>query len=84
MRKRSGAGLTKMERSEAAEKINEQLDAKYADGAFAVIYTNLKIIPVRDRSMIRAAKDGKGVEIQSGRRWLYAFAYQVKFAREAR
>jgi len=61
--------------------INEQLDAAYDSGKFAVIVTNLKIIPVRDRSVIRAAKDGKGVYIRSGKKEVYAFAYQVKFAK---
>lgn len=63
--------------------ITEQLNANYAEGLFAVIVTQTKIIPVRNRDMIRAAKDGKGVEVQHGRKWLYAFAYQVKFAHNA-
>jgi hypothetical protein len=58
--------------------ITEQLDTEYAAGNFAVIVTQTKIIPVRHRAMIREAKGG--VEIQQGKRWNYAFAYQVKFA----
>jgi hypothetical protein len=58
--------------------ITEQLDTEYAKGSFAVVVTQTKIIPVRNRNMIREAKGG--VEIQHGKRWLYAFAYQVKFA----
>lgn len=64
-----------------AAKINAQLDAEYAAGKFAVIVTQIKLIPVRDRKMIRGAKGG--VEVQHGRRWLYAFVHQVKFARNA-
>jgi len=58
--------------------ITEQLDHEYAQGSFAVIITQTKLIPVRNRNMIREAKGG--VEVQHGKRWLYAFAYQVKFA----
>lgn len=61
--------------------INEQLDSAYNEGKFAVIVTNLRITPVHNRNMIRAAKDGRGVYVQHGKKWIYAFAYQVKFAR---
>lgn len=60
--------------------ITEQLNAKYTEGKFAVICTQYVLIPVRDRSMIRASKDGKGVYVKNGRKETYAFAYQVKFA----
>jgi hypothetical protein len=62
--------------------ITEQLDTKYAAGCFAVIVTHTRITPVRDRAAIRASKDGKGVEVRYGNKWLYAFAYQVKFAHD--
>lgn len=62
--------------------ITEQLNAAYAAGKFAVVCTNTRITPVRDRNAIRASKDGKGVEIRYGNKWLFAFAYQVKFATE--
>jgi hypothetical protein len=61
--------------------IAEQLNARYAQGLFAVICTNYKIIPIRDQSLIRASKDGKGVYFKSGKNEIYAYAYQVKFAR---
>jgi hypothetical protein len=61
--------------------ITEQLDANYAEGKFAVICTQRITMPVRNRSMIREAKGG--VEVKSGKKWIYAFAYQVKFARNA-
>lgn len=64
--------------------ITEQLDTAYASGKFAVIVTHLRITPVRDRNMIRAAKDGRGVYVQHGKKWIYAFAYQVKFASDQR
>lgn len=63
--------------------INEQLDKAYAEGKFAVICSHYKIIPIRDRSAIRASKDGKGVYFGYGKKQTYAFAYQVKFAKEA-
>ena len=31
--------------------------------------------------MIRASQDGKGVYIKAGKKEVYAFAYQVKFAK---
>jgi hypothetical protein len=61
--------------------ITEQLNTEYAAGKFAVVVTQTRIIPVRNRNMIREAKGG--VEVQHGKRWLYAFAYQVKFAKNA-
>lgn len=63
--------------------ITEQLNAKYAEGSFAVVCTVYRIIPVRDRSMIREAKDGKGVLIKQGKKEIYAFAYQIKFGKDA-
>lgn len=63
--------------------ITEQLNAKYAEGSFAVICTTYVLMPVRDRSMIREAKDGKGVYVQNGKKEIYAFAYQIKFAKDA-
>jgi hypothetical protein len=61
-----------------APSITAQLDAEYAAGNFAVVVTQTRIIPVRERRRIREAKGG--VEVQHGRKWLYAYAYQVKFA----
>jgi hypothetical protein len=61
--------------------ITEQLDKAYSEGKFAVIVTQYRIMPVRNRSMIRAAKGG--VRVQSGKKWIFAFAYQVKFARDS-
>jgi hypothetical protein len=63
--------------------ITDQLDAAYGAGKIAVIVTHTRITPVADRAGIRAAQDGKGVEIRYGRKWLYAFAYQVKFGHKA-
>lgn len=63
--------------------LTEQLNAKYEAGLFAVICTRRITMPVRDRSMIRASACGKGVEVQNGRKWVFAFAYDVKFARNA-
>lgn len=65
------------------DKINAQLDAAYAEGKFAVICTHRKLFPVRERSNIRASKDGKGVYFGSGKSQVFAFAYQVKFAKNA-
>jgi len=63
--------------------LNEQLNSKYAEGLFAVVCTNEVVIPVRNRSMIRAAKDGQGCYIQRGKKEIYVFAYQIKFAKNA-
>jgi hypothetical protein len=61
--------------------ITEQLDAEYAAGSFAVICTTYVLIPVRDRSMIRETKGG--VKVKNGKKEIFAFAYQVKFAKNA-
>lgn len=63
--------------------LTEQLNVKYAEGLFAVVCTNEVIIPVRNRSMIRAAKDGRGCYIQRGKKEIYVFVYQIKFAKMA-
>jgi hypothetical protein len=63
--------------------ITEQLDTAYAAGKFAVICTTYVLMPVRDRSMIRASKDGKGVYVKNGKKEIYAFAYQIKFVKNA-
>ena len=59
--------------------IDQQLDKHYTDGKFAVIVTNWKVFPIKDRSAIRGTKGG--VEFRQGKKWTYAFAYQVKFAK---
>lgn len=65
------------------QTITEQLNAHYAEGLFAVVCTRRITMPVRDRNMIRASKCGKGVEVQNGKKWVFAFSYDVKFARNA-
>jgi hypothetical protein len=59
--------------------ITEQLNAKYEAGLFAVICTNWKAFSIKNREDIRQAKGG--VEFRQGKKWVYAFAYQVKFAK---
>jgi hypothetical protein len=76
-------GYIKDERKREQMTITEQLDAAYAAGKFAVVVTNTRITPVRDRNGIRAAKDGKGVEVRYGNKWLFAFAYQEWVRRPA-
>lgn len=63
--------------------ITEQLDAKYNNGSFAVVVTHYKVFPVYRRDMIRESSDGRGVEIRQGKRWVFAYPYQVKFAHSA-
>ena len=64
--------------AEMKPTITEQLNAAYEAGKFACIVSREVIIPVRKREMIREAKGG--VEVQRGKKWVFAFAYQVKFA----
>ena len=57
--------------------ITEQLDAAYKAGKIACIVSREVVIPVKKREMIREVKGG--VEIQRGRKWVFAYSYQVKF-----
>ena len=66
--------------AEMKPTITEQLNVAYEAGKFACIVSREVIIPVRKREMIREAKGG--VEVQRGKKWVFAFAHQVKFAKD--